>query len=171
MYPSTSLNYLNLFKQVSVCTSMHFSTTRSCFSQAHLPRHDTKFCAKKRRICVDPLEVIASSMVLIINVRALLQVIFFGLLVYCLAVSQRHSRSNSLSERNSYWLASYSPGQWETLLQVEKAPWWYVNLLEPYMVQLVRIDFGQSCCGRSSLFTFFSMFSVSFFKNRDKFIV
>jgi hypothetical protein len=33
------------------------------------------------------------------------------------------------------------------VLQVEKAPWWYVNLLEPYMVQLVRIDFGQSCCG------------------------
>ena len=32
-------------------------------------------------------------------------------------------------------------------LQVEKSPWWYVNLLEPYMVQLVRIDFGQSCCG------------------------
>ena len=76
---------------------------------------------------------------------------------------QRHSQSISLSERYSYCLASYSPGQWETLLQVEKAPWWYVNLLEPYMVQLVRIDFGQSCCGRSSLFTFFSIFSVSFF--------
>ena len=24
----------------------------------------------------------------------------------------------------------------------------YVNLLEPYMVQLVRIDFGQSCCAK-----------------------
>jgi hypothetical protein len=36
------------------------------------------------------------------------------------------------------------------ILQVEKAPWWYVNLLEPYMVQLVRIDFGQSCCGKFS---------------------
>ena len=29
----------------------------------------------------------------------------------------------------------------------ERNPWWYVNLLEPYMVQLVRIDFGQNCCG------------------------
>ena len=34
-----------------------------------------------------------------------------------------------------------------SLTDVERAPWWYVNLLEPYMVQLVRIDFGQSCCG------------------------
>ncbi len=34
-----------------------------------------------------------------------------------------------------------------SLTEVERAPWWYVNLLEPYMVQLVRIDFGQSCCG------------------------
>ena len=24
----------------------------------------------------------------------------------------------------------------------EVSPWWYVNLLEPYLVQLVRIDFG-----------------------------
>lgn len=24
----------------------------------------------------------------------------------------------------------------------EISPWWYVNLLEPYLVQLVRIDFG-----------------------------
>ena len=31
---------------------------------------------------------------------------------------------------------------------MEKSPWWYVNLLEPYMVQLVRIDFGQSCCAK-----------------------
>ena len=37
-----------------------------------------------------------------------------------------------------------------TLTDVERAPWWYVNLLEPYMVQLVRIDFGQSCCGKST---------------------
>ena len=36
-----------------------------------------------------------------------------------------------------------------SLTEVEKSPWWYVNLLEPYMVQLVRIDFGQSCCGKS----------------------
>ena len=28
------------------------------------------------------------------------------------------------------------------------SPWWYVNLLEPYMVQLVRLDFGKSCCGK-----------------------
>lgn len=26
----------------------------------------------------------------------------------------------------------------------------YVNLLEPYMVQLVRLDFGKSCCGKCS---------------------
>ena len=38
-----------------------------------------------------------------------------------------------------------------TLTEVERAPWWYVNLLEPYMVQLVRIDFGQSCCGKFTL--------------------
>lgn len=36
-----------------------------------------------------------------------------------------------------------------TLTEVERAPWWYVNLLEPYMVQLVRVDFGQSCCCKS----------------------
>ena len=36
-----------------------------------------------------------------------------------------------------------------SLTEVEKSPWWYVNLLEPYMVQLVRIDFGQSCCSKS----------------------
>ena len=36
-----------------------------------------------------------------------------------------------------------------SLTDVERSPWWYVNLLEPYMVQLVRIDFGQSCCGES----------------------
>jgi len=35
-----------------------------------------------------------------------------------------------------------------SLTEVEKTPWWYVNLLEPYMVQLVRIDFGQSCCAK-----------------------
>jgi len=35
-----------------------------------------------------------------------------------------------------------------SLTEVEKQPWWYVNLLEPYMVQLVRIDFGQSCCAK-----------------------
>lgn len=34
-----------------------------------------------------------------------------------------------------------------TLTQVEQVPWWYVNLLEPYMVQLVRLDFGKPCCG------------------------
>ncbi|XP_069970005.1 uncharacterized protein [Penaeus vannamei] len=34
-----------------------------------------------------------------------------------------------------------------TLTNTERNPWWYVNLLEPYMVQLVRLDFGQSCCG------------------------
>jgi len=34
-----------------------------------------------------------------------------------------------------------------SLTEVESAPWWYVNLLEPYMVQLVRLDFGADCCG------------------------
>ncbi|KAF2350728.1 Galactose-binding domain-like [Trinorchestia longiramus] len=34
-----------------------------------------------------------------------------------------------------------------SLTEAEAAPWWYVNLLEPYMVQLVRLDFGQNCCG------------------------
>ncbi|XP_047543760.1 sushi, von Willebrand factor type A, EGF and pentraxin domain-containing protein 1 isoform X2 [Vanessa atalanta] len=34
-----------------------------------------------------------------------------------------------------------------TLTKSERVPWWYVNLLEPYMVQLVRLDFGKPCCG------------------------
>ncbi|XP_018327254.1 uncharacterized protein LOC108738356 [Agrilus planipennis] len=34
-----------------------------------------------------------------------------------------------------------------TSTKPEKMAWWYVNLLEPYMVQLVRLDFGKSCCG------------------------
>ncbi|XP_043664051.1 uncharacterized protein LOC122627181 isoform X1 [Vespula pensylvanica] len=34
-----------------------------------------------------------------------------------------------------------------TLTRPEHRPWWYVNLLEPYMVQLVRLDFGKPCCG------------------------
>lgn len=34
-----------------------------------------------------------------------------------------------------------------SLTAAERAPWWYVNLLEPYMVQLVRLDFGKACCG------------------------
>ncbi|KAI5729257.1 hypothetical protein M8J76_000731 [Diaphorina citri] len=36
-----------------------------------------------------------------------------------------------------------------TLTRPERVPWWYVNLLEPYMVQLVRLDFGKSCCGKN----------------------
>lgn len=35
-----------------------------------------------------------------------------------------------------------------TMTDVEHNPWWYVNLLEPYLVQIVRIDFGQACCGK-----------------------
>lgn len=35
-----------------------------------------------------------------------------------------------------------------TLTKPERTPWWYVNLLEPYMVQLVRLDFGKACCGK-----------------------
>ncbi|XP_021915266.1 CUB and sushi domain-containing protein 3 isoform X3 [Zootermopsis nevadensis] len=31
-----------------------------------------------------------------------------------------------------------------TLTRAERVPWWYVNLLEPYMVQLVRLDFGRN---------------------------
>ncbi|KAF6202356.1 hypothetical protein GE061_004754 [Apolygus lucorum] len=30
-----------------------------------------------------------------------------------------------------------------------QCPGWYVNLLEPYMVQLVRLDFGKPCCGKN----------------------
>lgn len=37
-----------------------------------------------------------------------------------------------------------------SLTEVERAPWWYVNLLEPYMVQLVRLDFGKPCCGKEN---------------------
>ncbi|XP_014247487.1 sushi, von Willebrand factor type A, EGF and pentraxin domain-containing protein 1 [Cimex lectularius] len=36
-----------------------------------------------------------------------------------------------------------------TLTRPERVPWWYVNLLEPYMVQLVRLDFGKPCCGKN----------------------
>ncbi|CAL4069435.1 unnamed protein product, partial [Meganyctiphanes norvegica] len=36
-----------------------------------------------------------------------------------------------------------------TLTSPEPQSWWYVNLLEPYMVQLVRLDFGLSCCGNA----------------------
>ena len=35
-----------------------------------------------------------------------------------------------------------------SLTKPERVPWWYVNLLEPYMVQLVRLDFGKTCCGK-----------------------
>lgn len=35
-----------------------------------------------------------------------------------------------------------------SMTRQERVPWWYVNLLEPYMVQLVRLDFGKSCCGK-----------------------
>ncbi|XP_037028180.1 uncharacterized protein LOC119068621 isoform X3 [Bradysia coprophila] len=31
-----------------------------------------------------------------------------------------------------------------SLTKPERIPWWYVNLLEPYMVQLVRLDFGKA---------------------------
>lgn len=41
---------------------------------------------------------------------------------------------------------SYTPHTC-TLTMPERKPWWYVNLLEPYMVQLVRLDFGKPCCG------------------------
>ncbi|GLH04998.1 uncharacterized protein GBIM_10636, partial [Gryllus bimaculatus] len=40
-----------------------------------------------------------------------------------------------------------------SLTRPERAPWWYVNLLEPYMVQLVRLDFGKSCCGQQGAAT------------------
>ncbi|XP_023228070.1 uncharacterized protein LOC111628502 [Centruroides sculpturatus] len=36
-----------------------------------------------------------------------------------------------------------------TMTETERTPWWYVNLLEPYMVQLVRVDFGTSCCSNN----------------------
>ncbi|KAG8038155.1 hypothetical protein G9C98_006480, partial [Cotesia typhae] len=43
----------------------------------------------------------------------------------------------------------YNP-QTCTLTRAEVKPWWYVNLLEPYMVQLVRLDFGKACCDGSA---------------------
>lgn len=52
----------------------------------------------------------------------------------------------------------YTP-QTCTLTRPETSPWWYVNLLEPYMVQLVRLDFGKSCCGNKSLKINFSIIS------------
>lgn len=42
-----------------------------------------------------------------------------------------------------------------SLTAAERSPWWYVNLLEPYMVQLVRLDFGKSCCGKYHLICYF----------------
>ncbi|GBM26179.1 Sushi, von Willebrand factor type A, EGF and pentraxin domain-containing protein 1 [Araneus ventricosus] len=36
-----------------------------------------------------------------------------------------------------------------SMTQTERSPWWYVNLLEPYMVQLVRLDFGMACCSNN----------------------
>ena len=39
-----------------------------------------------------------------------------------------------------------------TMTEAERSAWWYVNLLEPYLVQLVRIDFGTSCCSECRLF-------------------
>lgn len=38
-----------------------------------------------------------------------------------------------------------------SMTQTERSPWWYVNLLEPYMVQLVRLDFGTACCCKCAL--------------------
>ncbi|KFM73039.1 Sushi, von Willebrand factor type A, EGF and pentraxin domain-containing protein 1, partial [Stegodyphus mimosarum] len=36
-----------------------------------------------------------------------------------------------------------------TLSEMETSPWWYVNLLEPFLVQLVRVDFGRPCCANN----------------------
>ncbi|GFY45693.1 zona pellucida sperm-binding protein 3 receptor [Trichonephila inaurata madagascariensis] len=36
-----------------------------------------------------------------------------------------------------------------SMTKTERSPWWYVNLLEPYMVQLVRLDFGMACCSNN----------------------
>ncbi|CAH1170006.1 unnamed protein product [Phaedon cochleariae] len=43
--------------------------------------------------------------------------------------------------------SAFFNGETCTLTKPERTPWWYVNLLEPYMVQLVRLDFGKPCCG------------------------
>ncbi|XP_056639770.1 uncharacterized protein LOC130447135 [Diorhabda sublineata] len=43
--------------------------------------------------------------------------------------------------------SAFFSGESCTLTKPERNPWWYVNLLEPYMVQLVRLDFGKPCCG------------------------
>ncbi|XP_054717691.1 uncharacterized protein LOC129227128 [Uloborus diversus] len=36
-----------------------------------------------------------------------------------------------------------------TSTDVEIVPWWYVNLLEPFIIQLVRVDFGRPCCANN----------------------
>ncbi|XP_022238408.1 limulus clotting factor C-like [Limulus polyphemus] len=36
-----------------------------------------------------------------------------------------------------------------TKAETGKAAWWYVNLLEPFIIQLVRVDFGTSCCSNN----------------------
>lgn len=48
-----------------------------------------------------------------------------------------------------------------SLTKSERVPWWYVNLLEPYMVQLVRLDFGKSCCGKWNRMWFFCVYMLS----------
>ena len=53
-----------------------------------------------------------------------------------------------------------------TLTEVERAPWWYVNLLEPYMVQLVRVDFGQSCCSKNKEATIGNVQLLNFFHRK-----
>lgn len=51
-----------------------------------------------------------------------------------------------------------------TMTEPERASWWYVNLLEPYLVQLARIDFGQSCCGKNLTLILinFNQFRINF---------
>lgn len=47
-----------------------------------------------------------------------------------------------------------------SLTKSERVPWWYVNLLEPYMVQLVRLDFGKSCCGKWNRMWFYCVHAM-----------
>lgn len=53
-----------------------------------------------------------------------------------------------------------------TLTKSERSPWWYVNLLEPYMVQLVRLDFGKPCCGKLTKLT-----KTEYFRKNNCFLI
>ncbi|UXI16415.1 mRNA export protein [Sarcoptes scabiei] len=64
-------------------------------------------------------------------------------------VGQGHSQKAVDGSSSSFFNPSSC-----TMTEAERAPWFYVNLLEPVLVQLIRIDFGASCCqGRPATIT------------------